>query len=236
MQNTVFRRREQKYLLAESQRQALEQLLLQQMEPDKYRRSTVCNIYYDTPDRRMIRRSLEKPIYKEKIRLRSYGPARVDSPVFLELKKKYKGIVYKRRIRLPLGEAMAYMAEPAARLDAGQIGREIDYVKDFYRNLEPAVYLSYQRLAWRSREGDLRITLDWDVRYRLDRMDLSLPPDGKPLLAPGQYLLEVKTAMAMPLWLTGFLSSNGIRKISFSKYGHVHMEQLQTQKRGLYYA
>lgn len=224
MTNNVFRRQEQKYILSEPQRQALLVLMEQKMIPDKFSRSFVRSVYYDTPDRRIIRRSLERPVYKEKLRLRSYGDA---SEVFLELKKKYKGIVYKRRVSLPLEEALAYMSDPAARLNHGQIGREIDYVKDFYGCLEPAVYLYYDRLAWKAPDDPLRITLDWNVGYRLEDMDITSDAPTTPLLEPGMSLLEIKTPTAMPLWLTAFLSQHGLYKQSFSKYGNVHMQQLK---------
>lgn len=224
----VFRRREQKYLLNEAQKAALVRAVEGKMQPDDYGRSLVCNIYYDTPDYRLIRRSLEGPAYKEKLRLRGYGSIGQGDKVFLEMKKKYDGIVYKRRVKLPVERAMTYMADVEAQLDKGQIGRELDYFKKFYRGLRPTMYLSYDRLAWRLE--DLRITLDWNVRYRTERLDLTVPPDGEQLLDPGQYLLEIKTASAMPLWLVEVLDQNQIRKQSFSKYGKAYLRLLQENK------
>lgn len=228
MHNYVFRRREQKYLLTRAQRDALVRAVEAHMEPDDYGRSLVCNIYYDTPDHRLIRRSLEGPVYKEKLRLRGYGQIREGDKVFLEMKKKYNGIVYKRRVKLPVEKAMAYMADPEAVLDKGQIGRELDYFKRFYGQLRPAMYLSYDRLAWRL--DDLRITLDWNVRYRMEQLDLTVPPEGEQLLEEDQYLLEIKTATAMPLWLVEVLDQNHIRKQSFSKYGKAYLRLLQENK------
>lgn len=241
MANHVFRRREQKYLLNETQRQALEAAMSQRMEPDKYARSDIRNIYYDTPDHRLIRRSLEKPAYKEKLRLRSYGTVSNADTVFLEMKKKYKGIVYKRRISLPEKEAVSYMADPLAQLEGyGQIGREIDYFKNYYRNLQPSLYLSYDRLAWHdSAGGDLRVTLDYNVCYRTCDMRLTAPSGGERLIEPEQSLLEIKTGMAMPLWLTEVLSTHRIRKISFSKYGTAYLRLLKhkmLESRGIHYA
>lgn len=228
MHNLVFRRREQKYLLTQAQRDALVRAVEEHMEPDAYGRSLVCNIYYDTPDHRLIRRSLEGPVYKEKLRLRGYGQIREGDKVFLEMKKKYNGIVYKRRVKLPVEMAMRYMADPEAVLDKGQIGRELDYFKRFYGQLRPAMYLSYDRLAWRL--GDLRVTLDWNVRYRVQQLDLTVPPEGEQLLEAEQYLLEIKTATAMPLWLVEVLDQNHIRKQSFSKYGKAYLRLLQENK------
>lgn len=228
MHNLVFRRREQKYLLTQAQRDALVRAVEANMEPDDYGRSLVCNIYFDTPDHRLIRRSLEGPVYKEKLRLRGYGQIREGDKVFLEMKKKYNGIVYKRRVKLPVEMAMRYMADPEAVLDKGQIGRELDYFKRFYGQLRPTMYLSYDRLAWRL--GDLRVTLDWNVRYRVQQLDLTVPPEGEQLLEAEQYLLETKTATAMPLWLVEVLDQNHIRKQSFSKYGKAYLRLLQENK------
>lgn len=239
MAKHVFRRREQKYLLDESQRQALEATMKAYMEPDRYACSDIRNIYYDTSDYRLIRRSLEKPAYKEKLRLRCYGSVTGKDTVFLEMKKKYKGTVYKRRVSIPLEKAVAYMADPAARLDAGQIGREIDYFKDFYKGLQPALYLSYNRLAWHSADDSLRVTLDWNICYRTDNVDLATEPGGEQLLQPGQALLEIKAVGAMPLWLAQLLSSQQIRQVSFSKYGTAYTRILKEEileSRGTHYA
>lgn len=236
MSHFVFRRREQKYLLDPAQRQAFLALMESRMQPDKYPQSSIRNIYYDTPDYRLIRRSLEKPVYKEKLRLRGYSDPRKGGDVFLEMKKKYKGVVYKRRVAMTAEEAAAYMADPAARLDAGQIGREIDYFKDFYASLQPSMYLSYERFSWKAADGDLRITMDYDVRYRTEDLDLCAPPGGRELLGPGQALVEIKSATAMPLWLVEFLSRQQIRQRSFSKYGKAYMELLtekNTESRGI---
>ena len=222
MDQYVFRRREQKYLLPESAAAQLRQLMAQHMDPDRYAKSTVCSIYYDTPDCRIIRRSLEKPEYKEKLRLRSYGQVTPEQTVFLELKKKYKGVVYKRRVSLPYQQAVAYMADPDAVLDCGQIGREIDYCKGFYGTLRPMLQLSYERLAWRSHDGSIRVTLDWDLRFRIEAPDLTAPISGEKMLPEGQYLMEIKVPESMPLWLTEFLSRHRLYKTSFSKYGRVY--------------
>ena len=229
MSELVFRRKEQKYLLTATQRQAFESLMEQHMKPDKYPRSAIRNIYYDTPDYRIIRRSLEKPVYKEKLRLRGYGDARRGGDVFLEMKKKYKGVVYKRRVAMTVEAAQSYMADPDAKLDAGQIGREIDYFKTFYSQLRPSVYLCYERLSWKGVGNDLRITMDWDVRFRTEDLSLQLPPGGRALLKEGEALIEIKSATAMPLWLVDFLSTQQIRQRSFSKYGRAY-ELLLTEK------
>ncbi|MCI2056546.1 MAG: polyphosphate polymerase domain-containing protein [Oscillibacter sp.] len=240
MKDSIFQRHELKYLVTDWQRAYLEQVLAERMVPDVHGESTVCNLYYDTPDFRLVRRSLEKPVYKEKLRLRSYGPALEDSSVFLELKKKYKGIVYKRRISLPQRSAMDYLAGRAPLPMDCQIGREIDYFRQFYRELSPAVYLCYDRCAYFSKDDpNLRITFDKNIRWRTEDCILAAQPGGQQLLAPGQSLLEIKAADAMPLWLVAALNSGAIRQVSFSKYGRAYETLLQTnlqESRGIHCA
>lgn len=230
MSNFIFRRKEQKYLLSQAQSDAFLAAMEAFMEPDQYATSAIRNIYYDTPDYRLIRRSLEKPVYKEKLRLRSYGDVTESDKVFLEMKKKFDGVVYKRRLALKEGEATAYMADSQMRLKDSQIGHEIDYFKDFYKNLRPAMYLSYDRMSWRSRDGKLRITMDRNICFRTWDMDLKCPPGGRPLLEPGQTLVEIKAPDTMPLWLARVLSENEIRKVSFSKYGTAYLRLQQEKK------
>lgn len=219
----VFCRRELKFLINAEQRQQLEQVFAQRMIPDKFGHSSIRNIYYDTPDFRLIRRSLEKPIYKEKLRLRCYGDS---EQVFLEVKKKYKGIVYKRRISLTEQEAEKFMIGQCSIPDT-QIGREMVYIRDFYKNLQPQVYLSYERDAWFSKEDPgLRITIDDQVRFRYSQLHLSVAPDGREILLPGMSLMEVKAENAIPLWLTELLAQKRISKVSFSKYGRAYLMEL----------
>lgn len=215
----VFCRKELKFLVDENQRKALEEAFAGKMTPDKFPHSSIRNIYYDTPDFRLIRRSLEKPVYKEKLRLRCYGESR---EVFLEMKKKYKGIVYKRRMTLTEPQAEAFMACKASLPDT-QIGREMVYFRDFYKNLQPQIYLSYERDSWRGVEDPgLRITLDNDIRFRRNGLHLDQSPGGQAILAPELSLMEVKAENAIPLWLTQLLAQHNISKISFSKYGRAY--------------
>lgn len=236
----VFRRRELKFLVNEQQRQYLETVMQQRMVPDRFGKSTICNLYYDTPDYRLIRRSLEKPVYKEKLRLRSYGPAGPGVDVFLEMKKKYKGIVYKRRVKVSETEAQAFMQRRAPLPQDNQIAREMVYFRDFYPELEPRVYLSYERQAWFDPvDSGFRMTLDRNICYRTTDLSLASPVSGKQLLPPELSLLEVKASGGIPMWLTELLSSQHIHKQSFSKYGRAYMELLQErlkESRGQIYA
>ena len=221
-----------KFLLTPQQRRLLEQKMCGRMRPDEHGESTICNVYYDTPDYLLIRRSREGGIYKEKIRMRSYGPAYETDKVFLELKKKFDGIVYKRRISLPLAEAEAFMAGDILMPIDTQIAREISYFCHYYRDLVPAVHLSYHRNAYYSLEDpELRITLDRDILWQEEDCSLSALPCGHSLLCAGQSLLEIKTAAAIPLWLVSFLSQAGIRQTSFSKYGTAYLSMLQNNYR-----
>ena len=230
--NTVFKRYEYKYLVSRSQRRYIEQQIrLHRMQEDEYGETTICNIYYDTPDYRLIRRSIEKPVYKEKLRLRSYGRAGENDTVFLELKKKFDGIVYKRRISLGLQDATRFLSGMAPLPKEGQIPRELEYFYKYYGNLQPSMYLSYDRVAWFSKyDKNLRVTFDQDIAFRNWDMHLSSAPGGRQLLNPGESVMEIKVAGAMPLWLVDILNSTGVQKTSFSKYGRAYLTILSEQK------
>lgn len=225
----VFERVERKFLLTPTQYAGLMRVLPEYMQADQYGESTILSLYLDTEDSLLIRRSLEKPVYKEKLRLRSYGvPGDMDN-VFLEVKKKVRGVVYKRRICLPLDRAMACLKQGTVPAAGGQIGREIAYMLRRYR-LRPAVLLAYDRTAYTELEPSpnrLRITIDRDIRSRQTDLDLRLGSVGDPLLAPGMRLMEIKTAHAIPLWLCAALDQNEIRPTSFSKYGRVYEARMR---------
>ena len=176
------------------------------MKPDAYGRSTVCSIYFDTPDRRLVRTSLEKPVYKEKLRLRTYGVPKPDSPAFVELKKKYKGVVYKRRIMLPYAEAFRWLCGGEAPEKDSQIQSEIAWFLQFYGDLEPAAALCCDRDALYGREDDsLRVTFDEAIRWRVEDVDLLHGDGGAQLLPDGVRLMEIKAVGGMPGWLADAL-------------------------------
>lgn len=229
-QNT-FKRYELKYLITKKQKQMIQEAFGAYMKGDEYGKSTICNIYFDTPDSLLIRRSLEKPVYKEKLRVRSYGRATEDSEVFVELKKKYKSVVYKRRINATEQNAMDYLCKGVPLPKQSQITEEIDYACELYRDLQPAVYLSYEREAFYGKEDrELRITFDENILWRNEDISLCSEVYGEPILKPGYVLMEIKIAEAMPLWLVKLLSDNHIYKTSFSKYGCAYQEMLRNQK------
>ena len=215
----VFKRKEVKYLLTEAQLAALRPALETHMEPDAFAHSSISNLYYDTPDFRMLRRSQEKPVYKEKLRLRSYGVPDEETQVFPEIKKKAEGIVYKRRVSMPYGDAIRYLSRRRPCED-GQIFQELNWMLISYGSLAPRIFLSYERDSWKGREEpSLRLTLDREILWRTEALDLRRGAWGEPLLEPGQVLMEVKITNAAPLWLAEALSENGIFPISFSKCG-----------------
>ncbi len=224
----VFQRYEKKYLLSESQYRHIRRRLEDyRMVPDQYGKSTICNIYFDTPDHRLIRRSLEKPVYKEKLRLRSYGVPAADDAVFVELKKKYKGVVYKRRAELSLRDAAAYLYDRRPAPASTQILREIDWFLDFYSSLGPAMAISYDRIALACAEKPgLRVTFDKNILWRDDRLFLDEGIGGNALLEPGQRLMELKIPGAMPLWLADILDEAAAFPTSYSKYGAAYQQML----------
>lgn len=222
----VFKRYELKYLLTAEQKELLLQVMQPYMALDQYGRTTIRNIYFDTENYRLIRRSIEKPMYKEKLRIRSYRKTEKKDKVFVELKKKYDGVVYKRRISMPQQQAMDWICNGVAVPDS-QIGREIEYFRNYYTGLRPAVYLSYEREAFYSKDGsDFRVTFDDHIYARQDRLSLTEEPDGKALLPEGMVLMEVKTSGAIPLWMTKCLTENRIFKTSFSKYGTAYQTMI----------
>ncbi len=217
---TVFKRYEYKYMITEAQKSAVLKAIEPYMQLDKYGRTTIRNIYYDTDTYLLIRRSIEKPTYKEKLRIRSYGVATGDSKVFVELKKKYKSEVFKRRVSLPCNEAMQWIAREHHCHKHNQICDEIDYFIDHYETLHPTVFLSYEREAYFTREpSDFRVTFDDNILVRQEDLDLRGEAYGTPILPKGKTLMEIKCSDGMPLWMTEVLSREKIYKTPFSKYG-----------------
>ena len=222
----VMKRYEMKYILSPEQTAFLKEKLIGHMELDKYGLTSIASLYYDTPDYRLIRTSIEKPPFKEKIRLRSYGIATEESPVYLELKRKAYGIVYKRRVETTIPLVHRFFAGEGDICSPGQINREITTFRDYYKTLVPACLIIYDRTAYFEPDGDLRLTIDENPRYRTDDLTLTKSMEGKSLLADGWTILEVKVQEAMPLWLTAILSEGKIYKGSFSKYGEAYRRQL----------
>lgn len=197
------------------------------MQTDKYGKTDILNIYYDTPNNQLVRTSMEKPVYKEKLRVRSYGVPTKEDTVFVELKKKYKGTVYKRRVGMTLEQSEKFICGKEFPHNNPQIEREISYFLTFYKDIAPAMFLSYERTAMFCTENPaLRITFDSSIIYRRQQLDLSKGIFGEKLLEPGVRIMEIKIPNAMPLWLCDILDELKIYTCSYSKYASAYVNEL----------
>lgn len=222
----VFKRKEKKYLLTVQRYQTLLPLLREYMTVDEHGLHTICNLYFDTDRYDLIRHSIEKPVYKEKLRLRSYGVPGPGDRVFLELKKKLKGIVYKRRASLTMEEARRYLLHREQPRGESQILHEIDWFLQRYQPV-PKIYIAYDRMAlFGNEDKDLRVTFDQNILFRESLLDLSKGSWGTPLLKTGSLLMEIKVPGAMPLWMSHILNELELFSTSFSKYGNIYKEHL----------
>lgn len=235
----VFNRYEKKFIITDDIYHKLKPQLEEYMEVDEHSRNgdfyTICNIYYDTPDNEIIRKSIEGPTYKEKLRLRSYGEVGAKDKAFLEIKKKYNGCVNKRRTSITLEDANCYLEtrqKPTARNQMNeQIISEIDFFINRYPDLRPALYLSYDRNAMFGIENrNFRITFDTNIRTRRDHVGLDLGNYGELLLPKGLWVMEIKILEATPLWFAELLSTYKIYPISFSKYGAEYQKTILSSK------
>ncbi len=195
----TFQRYELKYLLNRQEKEQMLRIMAPYMRLDDYGRTTIRNIYFDTDNYRLIRSSLERPAYKEKLRIRSYQAAGPEDPVFVELKKKYLSVVYKRRLTLSEEQAMDTFRTGDALPVHSQIADEIDYFRDYYASLQPTVFLSYEREAYYDLDGgDFRVTFDENILYREEDLCLGSCVYGTPLLDAGQTLMEIRPPAAFP--------------------------------------
>lgn len=228
----TFKRYEIKYLLTSQQKERILQVMEPYMKLDCYGRTMIRNIYYDTNSFRLIRRSLEKPAYKEKLRIRSYQAAAGEDPVFVELKKKYQSVVYKRRLTLPEEQAMYAFRYNLPLPVHSQIAQEIEYFRAYYAGLHPTVFLAYEREAYYSLDGgEFRVTFDENILYREYNFSLGSKVSGTPLLAEGQTLMEIKTAGGLPLWMSRELNRLRVYPASFSKYGAAYRQMMARTQR-----
>ena len=201
-------------------------LIEDKIDCDEYGKSTVSNIYLDTPNFLLIRNSIDAMTYKEKLRIRSYGVPTDDSRVFFEIKKKYKGIVYKRRLSLTYKQVTDYI-DNGVKPTESQIMREIDWCMKVYENPKPKVVLSYEREAfyWNN-DKDVRLTFDRNVRYRMNDLSLQKGSSGETIIPENCILMEIKTPGSMPIELAEILSLCKIYPSSFSKYGKAYMHYI----------
>lgn len=227
MPTYIFKRYEKKYIITQSQHKELMKILNPNTVPDRYGQSDICNIYFDTPDYRIIRASIQKPPYKEKLRLRSYGTPDSSKKCFLELKKKYKGVVYKRRISSDYQNGFTYLTGGDAKLPESQIKSEIDYFRKIYNNPQPKMNIFYKRTALFDRnDSNIRFTFDTDILYRDCNLDLRNGIYGERILPDELTILEIKTVGAVPLWVARALDELKIYPTSFSKYGTAYLKNI----------
>lgn len=231
----TFMRREIKYLLTEELEKALLERLRGFMTEDVFSQQTNGSLYCDSPDDILIRTSLEKPVYRQKLRLRTYGIPDNDSIAFIEIKKKFKGVVYKRRAQTTYGAAVAYLGGGALPECTGyndvQVIQEIDWLVKRFR-LAPRTAIFYDRRAFHGNDDpELRLTLDRNIRYRNDQLDLRSGTGGRLLAAQPHCIMEIKSAGAIPLWLVHILSELSLEPGSFSKYGTAYRESLSDHTR-----
>lgn len=220
---SVFERYEKKYVITTTQKEKLFSLIGEYITPDEYGESTVCNLYFDTPDYRLIRNSIEQPVFKEKLRLRSYGIPDENSNVFVELKKKYKGVVYKRRVSMTYAQAVDFLCRHNFSRSSGQVNGEIAYFMGLYRGIRPTISIFCDRTAFFSKDDrEMRITFDKKIRFRTKMLDLSLGDDGVQILDDDLIVMEIKSLGAIPLWLSKALDELEIYPRSFSKYGKAY--------------
>ena len=221
----IFKRKEKKYMLTEAQYKEFVERIKDHMKDSEFAPSTVCSLYYDTDDFELINKSIEKPVYKEKFRLRCYDVPNEDSRIFAEIKKKYDGTVYKRRIAASYKEMKAFLEEGKELPTDKQIQNEIKWMVERY-GLKPAFYLACDRTALVGKEDKgLRITFDSNIRYRTEDLDLIYGDAGKKFFEDNIYIMEIKFEGACPLWLARTLSEMKIYPHSFSKYGNAYIQK-----------
>ena len=219
----TFKRYEKKYLLNTEQFNAIKAEIDKYFVPDKYGETKICNLYYDTSDYLTIRRSVEKPVFKEKLRLRTYGVPNDDTVAFCEVKRKFKSVVYKRRMHLPYTRAIDFLDMNYGDYKDTQISKEIKYLLEFYKEMKPKFYISYDRCAFFYKEDDnIRITFDKNITWRNYDLDLRCGSYGAQLLPEGYTLMEIKVPNTAPLWLAQLLSKLNVRSSSFSKVGNAY--------------
>ncbi len=242
---TTFARNEKKYLLTDGDYRTLMEEIRTKLAYDDFAHSQICSLYYDTANDELINRSLEKPLYKEKLRIRSYGRPDADTRVYVELKKKFKGVVYKRRVACSYAAARAFMnGEPYARAvtehplvnpvyqaqclcaNSMQIAAEIANCLHRNPGLQPRMVIITNRVALHTTDGsDVRITLDIDPVWRNTSTDLDNEMEGVPLFDDGRIIMEIKCAKAYPLWLSRALAAAKVYPQSCSKYGRAYVAQ-----------
>lgn len=218
----IIDRCEQKYFLTNKQYEELMNKIEKKLEKDKYFSETIYNLYFDNDIFELINRSLDKPEYKEKIRLRSYEIVNNTSNVFLEIKKKYCSHTNKRRIIMKYCDYLNYINQNIVPDSCKQIFNEIDYCFKKYV-LKPKIKIRYDRKSYYLKEDDkFRITFDNNVRYSFKNLDFTVFNKEDKLLFKNGFIMEVKTFRGIPLWLNAIFSELKIYPTSYSKVGEIY--------------
>lgn len=222
-------------MLTKEQYRQLREKMEKHMMEDSYGLHTICSLYYDTDDYQIIRKSLSKPVFKEKLRLRSYGIPFADSDIYIELKQKFEGITYKRRILVKYKNAWEYLMNKTPMSAEDQIFKEIEWFTNQYDDLAPRVLLCYDRRAlFGLEDNEFRITFDFNIRFRTEELDICNGDYGQQLISDENCLMEVKALGVLPFWFCQLLKELKIYPVSFSKYGTVYQKNILDQGEVLY--
>ena len=226
----IFRRIEKKYIITKEQYEYMLHVMQEHMVSDKQRNNTVFSVYFDTPDDLLIRRSIDKPVYKEKLRLRTYGVPDDEASAFIEIKKKFKKVVYKRRVAMTYKDAQEFLLQrimPDGYESQEQIINEISWFMKNYDPIAPSMLISYDRTAYYAIDSkELRITFDSNILWRDSHLYPSEGAWGQKVVDESIYIMEIKIPGAMPLWLAQALSKEKIYPSSFSKAGTAYRQKL----------
>ena len=234
----TFKRCEMKFLLDDSQYKLLKEEISQYMTEDTFGLHTIMNIYMDNINDDLVRNSIEKPAYREKLRLRAYGKgAADDAKAFLEIKKKFRGVTYKRRLEGSYKELFDYVSEGIAPelpdFEHKQVFREIDYLIK-RMELIPRAVICYDREAFFGNEDkEFRLTFDGNIRFRRNDLDLRSGDIGENIETAPYRVMELKAAGSIPMWLVKILSENRITQGSFSKYAAIYKQGQQEKQAAL---
>ncbi len=217
-----FQRYEKKFHLHKETYQSMLEELHGHIVEDDYHSYTISNVYYDNEDNKIIRHSISKPVFKQKLRIRSYD----NENLFFEIKKKYRSQVFKRRVVI---KADDYYNNDFSKVADKQTLSEIEYFIEYHK-VFPKVALKYSRVAYKGIEDEnLRITFDSQLKYSTTNLDIRQKDNTLKDELDGSYIMEIKVEGAVPVWLSMILDKLKIYSTPFSKYGYCYKKYLSTQ-------
>lgn len=221
----IIKRYEKKYVIDALQYELFMHFVQGKLTEDQRSRYTISNLYYDTDDYELIRASIEKPVYKEKLRIRTYEAPWPGAAAYIELKKKVEGIVYKRRFETDLTGGAVFLGGGAVPVSKPEDKHVIEEIKYFLsrHDVGPKAFISYERQCFHGAfDPEFRVTFDTDITFSDPKDVSSAKPAGRPVLEPEKMIMEIKTPSAMPVWLSKIMSELDIYPSSFSKYGQAY--------------